>query len=185
MKSATRSHSASGYDALDCPDGARGSGVETERPAVSSRPVAALGQGEAASGVQPVDGSVWFWLARRVAAPSNFAPPSPWLRRPRPYGPALRGRRLGRLFASSSSDGLCGRMPSSRNRFALLRIAQRGRCNCSTSCDTECVGHKVVSSRSSSSVQRDITTSALRPPALMCPIRNFFHIDNLAAPFGK
>ena len=109
--------------------------------------------------VQPGDGSVW--LARaRLLRPSSFARPSSGcFRRPRPNGPALSGRRLGRLSTSSSSDGLCGRIPSSRSRFALLRIAQRGRCNRSISCDTECVGHKVVSSRSSSSVQRDIAAS--------------------------
>src|SRR4029077_377267 len=157
------------------PDGAGGVGVEASPSAVSRRSFRRLGQGEEpeASGVWPGDGSVWFWLARRVAAPSNFAPPSPWLRRPRPYGPALRGRRLGRLFASSSSDGLCGRMPSSRNRFALLRIAQRGRCNCSTSCDTECVGHKVVSSRSSSSVQRDIAASVMEAPSATYRARRY------------
>jgi hypothetical protein len=63
----------------------------------------------------------------------------------------------GRFGASTSKcSGLCGGSPSRHSRFALLRIAQRGRCNRLTICDTECVGHKVISSRSSSSVQRDI-----------------------------
>ncbi len=76
-----------------------------------------------------------------------------------------RHRRFGGVIASPSSDGLCGLNPSRRSRFALLRIAQRGRCNSSTSCDTECVGHKVTSSRSSSSVQRDIAASVMEAPS--------------------
>ena len=40
--------------------------------------------------------------------------------------------------------------------FALLRIASAGDATVRGSSDTECVGHKVMSSRSSSSVQRDI-----------------------------
>ena len=73
------------------------------------------------------------------------------------------GRRLGGY--ASKYSGLCGRSPSRHSRFALLRIAQRGRCNRSTICDTECVGHKVMSSRSSSSVQRDITASIMEAPS--------------------
>jgi hypothetical protein len=63
-----------------------------------------------------------------------------------------------RRFGASTSkcSGLCGGIPSRQSLLALLRIAQRGRCNRLTICDTECVGHKVISSRSSSSVQRDI-----------------------------
>jgi hypothetical protein len=74
-------------------------------------------------------------------------------------------RRFGGFTVSTSSEGLCGCSPSRRSRFALLRIAQRGRCNRSTICDTECVGHKVVSSRSSSSVQRDIAASVMEAPS--------------------
>ncbi len=85
-------------------------------------------------------------------------------RRPRLCGRALSGRRLGGFTASSSSDGLCDLNPSRRSRCALLRIAQRGRCNRSTGSDTECVGHKVNSSRSSSSVQRDIAASVMEAP---------------------
>ena len=75
------------------------------------------------------------------------------------------GRRLGGFTVSTFSEGLCGGSPSSRSRIALLRIAQRGRCNRLTICDTECVGHKVMSSRSSSSVQRDITASIMEAPS--------------------
>ena len=63
-------------------------------------------------------------------------------------------RRFGGF--TSKCSGLCGGSPFRHSRLALLRIAQRGRCNRLTICDTECVGHKVISSRSSSSVQRDI-----------------------------
>jgi len=74
-------------------------------------------------------------------------------------------RRFGRFAASTSSEGLCGLNPSRRSRFALLRIAQRGRCNSSTSSDIECVGHKATSLRSSSSVQRDIVASKMEAPS--------------------
>ena len=104
------------------------------------------------------------------------------------------GRRFGGLSAWTSSEGLCGDSPSRRSLFALLRIAQRGRCNRLTICDTECVGHKVMSSRSSSSVQRDIAASVMEAPSsrnvppdwcrdLGDP--NFSTWNNLAAPFGK
>ena len=52
------------------------------------------------------------------------------------------GRRFGGFSASTSSEGLCGDSPSRRSRFALLRIAQRGRCNRLTICDTECVSYR-------------------------------------------
>ena len=77
----------------------------------------------------------------------------------------LCGRRRFGRFTSTSSEGLCGRNPFRRSRFALLRIDQRGRCNSLAICDIECVGHKVTSSRNSSSVQRDITASVMKPPA--------------------
>ena len=70
--------------------------------------------------------------------------------------------RQNRLFVSrftASSAGWCGRIPARHSRFALLRIAQRGRCNRSTISDTEYFGHKVASSRSSSSVQLGISAS--------------------------
>ena len=75
------------------------------------------------------------------------------------------GRRFGGLSAWTSSEGLCGCSPSRRSLFALLRMAQRGRRNRSPICDTECVGHKVMSSRSSSSVQRDIAASVMEAPS--------------------
>ena len=75
------------------------------------------------------------------------------------------GRRFGGLSAWTSSERLCGGSPSRRSLFALLRIAQRGRCKRSTICATECVGHKVMSSRSSSSVQRDIAASVMEAPS--------------------
>jgi hypothetical protein len=74
-------------------------------------------------------------------------------------------RRFGGFTASTSSGGLCGCSPSTRSRFALLRIAQRGRCNRLTISDTECFGHKVASSRSSSSVQRDLSASVMEAPS--------------------
>jgi hypothetical protein len=77
------------------------------------------------------------------------------------------GRRFGGFTSKSSkcSEGLCGGNPSKRNRFALLRISEPWRCNRLAICDTECVGHKVISSRSSSSVQRDMVRPSSRPPA--------------------
>lgn len=78
-------------------------------------------------------------------------------------------RRFGRL--TSKCSGSCGRNPFRRSRFALLRIAQRGRCNLLAICDAEFVGHKVISSQSSSSVQRDIwdLDSWRGPSAVSCP----------------
>jgi len=104
------------------------------------------------------------------------------------------GRRFGGLSAWTSSEGLCGDSPSRRSLFALLRMAQRGRCNRLTICDTECVGHKMMSSRSSSSVQRDIAASVMEAPSsrnvppdwcrdLGDP--NFSTWNNFAAPFSK
>ena len=55
------------------PVGARGVGIEAQGPAVSRRPIAALGQGQepAASGVQPGAGSVLTKAARHVAIASS------------------------------------------------------------------------------------------------------------------
>jgi hypothetical protein len=47
----------------------------------------------------------------------------------------------------------------------LLSIAQRGRRKRLATCLSECVGHKVMSSRSSSSVQRDIAASVVKAPS--------------------
>jgi hypothetical protein len=70
---------------------------------------------------------------------------------------------------TSKCSGLCGGSPFRHSRLALLRIAQRGRCNRLTICDTECVGHKVISSRSSSSVQRDISGLGHGGPQRLVP----------------
>jgi hypothetical protein len=99
-------------------------------------------------------------------------------------------RRFGGFTASTSSEGLCGRIPSRRSRFALLRIAQRGRCIRLTISDTESFGHRVASSRSSSSVQRDIAASVMEAPSATYRERRFesrlsqlqlFHMEPFAA----
>ena len=61
--------------------------------------------------------------------------------------------------------GLCGSSPSWRSRAALLRIAERWRRNRLAICEAEFVGHKVTSSRSSSSVQRVMAGLGMVAPA--------------------
>ena len=78
------------------------------------------------------------------------------------------GRRIGG-FTSKCLRRLRGNRPSWRSRFALLRIVQRGRCNRLAICDTEFVGHKVISSRSSSSVQRDMVGPRHGSPQRLMP----------------
>jgi hypothetical protein len=68
---------------------------------------------------------------------------------------SARGRGFGGL-TSKCWGGLCGSSPSWRSRSAFLRIAERWRGNRLAICEAEFVGHKVTSSRSSSSVQRDM-----------------------------
>ena len=74
------------------------------------------------------------------------------------FGPGrfggLTSKCLGRLGGNS---------PSWRNRTAFPRTAERRRCNRLAISEAEFVGHKVSSSRSSSSVQRD--TIGLGHPA--------------------
>jgi len=61
---------------------------------------------------------------------------------------------------------LCGSRPSCQSRSAFLHIAERRRRNCLAICEAEFVGHKVTSSRSSSSVQRDMAgLSIMAAPA--------------------
>ena len=74
-------------------------------------------------------------------------------------------RRFGRSTFTSKCSGLCGGSPFRRSRFALLRTSACERCNRLTISGTECVDHKLISLRSSSSVQRDIWASPWRPPA--------------------
>jgi hypothetical protein len=59
----------------------------------------------------------------------------------------LKSKYLGRLGGNS---------PSWRNRTAFPRTAERRRCNRLAISEAEFVGHKVTSSRISSSVQRDM-----------------------------
>ena len=62
-------------------------------------------------------------------------------------------------FAGSTSKclGEIGRQQSlRRSRFAFLDISERWRCNVWQFATADFVGHKVISSRSSSSVQRDM-----------------------------
>jgi hypothetical protein len=73
------------------------------------------------------------------------------------------GRRFDEF--TSKCSGLCGGNPSRRSRFALLRIADSWRCYRLAICDTEFVDHNVISSRSSSSVQRDMRASVMAAPA--------------------
>jgi hypothetical protein len=95
-----------------------------------------------------------------------------------------RGRRFGGL-TSKCWGGLCGSSPSWRSRSALLRIAERWRCNRLAICEAEFVGHKVTSSRSSSSVQRDMADLGHGGPSAWCHacrfVRHHFGDCSLAA----
>jgi hypothetical protein len=81
--------------------------------------------------------------------------------------------RFGGL-TSKGFGGVRGNSPSSRSCIALLRIAERRRCNRFAISDAELVGHKITSSRSSSYVQRDMAGLGHGCPAPGCyelPIR--------------
>ena len=80
------------------------------------------------------------------------------------FGPG-RGRFGG--LTSKCLGRLGGNSPSWRNRTAFPRIAERRRCNRLAICEAECVGHKVTSSRSSSSVQRDMAGLGHPAPGAM------------------
>ena len=89
----------------------------------------------------------------------------------------LLGLGLGRFggLTSKCLGRVRGKRPSSRSCMALLRTADRRRCNRFPISDAEHVGHKLTSSRSSSYVQRDIAGLGHGwPPAPGChelPIR--------------
>src|SRR5438445_11697029 len=78
------------------------------------------------------------------------------------FGPG-RGRFGG--LTSKCLGRLGGNSPSWRNRTAFPRIAERRRCNRLAISEAELVGHSVTSSRSSSSVQRDMTGLGHNCPA--------------------
>ena len=112
----------------------------------------------------------WRWRSG-VQSLAPRSPPQPvWQRHPCLI--SARGRRFGGL-TSKCWGGLCGSSPSWRSRSALLRIAERWRCNRLAICEAEFVGHKVTSSRSSSSVQRDMADLGHGGPSLVrcLPIR--------------
>jgi hypothetical protein len=107
----------------------------------------------------------WRWRSG-VQSLAPRSPPQPvWQRHPCLI--SARGRRFGGL-TSKCWGGLCGSSPSWRSRSALLRIAERWRCNRLAICEAEFVGHKVTSSRSSSSVQRDMADLGHGGPSAWC-----------------
>ena len=107
----------------------------------------------------------WRWRSG-VHSLAPRSPPQPvWQRHPCLI--SARGRRFGGL-TSKCWGGLCGSSPSWRSRSALLRIAERWRCNRLAICEAEFVGHKVTSSRSSSSVQRDMADLGHGGPSAWC-----------------
>ncbi len=107
----------------------------------------------------------WRWRSG-VQSLAARSPPQPvWQRHPCLI--SARGRRFGGL-TSKCWGGLCGSSPSWRSRSALLRIAERWRCNRLAICEAEFVGHKVTSSRSSSSVQRDMADLGHGGPSAWC-----------------
>jgi hypothetical protein len=67
----------------------------------------------------------------------------------------------------SPFGGSAGNSPTWRSCVALLFIAKGRRCNRLAICEAEFVGHKVTSSRSSSSVQRDMTGLGHPAPGAM------------------
>ena len=79
----------------------------------------------------------------------------------------ILGLGFDRGLTSKCLGRLGGNSPSWRNRTAFPRIAERRRCNRLAICEAECVGHKVTSSRSSSSVQRDMTGLGHPAPGAM------------------
>jgi hypothetical protein len=70
-----------------------------------------------------------------------------------------RSRFRGQTLACRARLG--GKSPTWRRRVAFLLIAKRRRCKRLAISEAEFVGHSVISSRSSSSVQRDIVESRL------------------------
>ena len=107
----------------------------------------------------------WRWRSG-VQSLAPRSPPQPaWQRHPCLI--SARGRRFGGL-TSKCWGGLCGSSPSWRSRSALLRIAERWRCNRLAICEAEFVGHKVTSSRSSSSVQRGMADLGHGGPSAWC-----------------
>ena len=105
-------------------------------------------------------------LSHQEGGLAERSPPQPvWQRHPCLI--SARGRRFGGL-TSKCWGGLCGSSPSWRSRSALLRIAERWRCNRLAICEAEFVGHKVTSSRSSSSVQRDMADLGHGGPSAWC-----------------
>jgi len=91
-------------------------------------------------------------------------------------GASSRANSGGRRFdglTSKSWAGLCGSSPSWHSRSAFLHIAEGRRCNCLAICEAEFVGHKVTSSRSSSSVQRDMAGLGHGGPSTRCHDRRF------------
>ena len=80
-------------------------------------------------------------------------------------GLARRGRRFRGLGCLAF---LLSNRPFLSNRFTFPHMAARGRCRRYEICAAVLVGHKVTSSRSSSSVQRDMTVLGHGGPSAWC-----------------